>query len=166
MRKRGSILAITFLSVLIVVVACGRASEDDINNALGIEPTATLSDEQIAQATKASEAAASAIASGASPAAADSGIAAIMQLGDITLGQQRFSFQCIACHKADGTGPGPALTGPDSPVVDMTDEQVYALVRDGAGHTGQQPVSTVIMSDKQLASIILYIRDQIANPDS
>ena len=56
MRKRGSILAITFLSVLIVVVACGRASEQDINNALGIKPTATLSDEQIAQATKAAEA--------------------------------------------------------------------------------------------------------------
>ena len=62
MHKRGSILAITFLSVLIVVVACGRASEDDINKALGIVPTATLTDEQIAQATEAANAAASAIA--------------------------------------------------------------------------------------------------------
>jgi mono/diheme cytochrome c family protein len=166
MRKRGSILAITFLSVLIVVVACGRASENDINNALGIKPTATLSDEQIAQATKAAGAAASAIAAGGSPAAADSGIAAILQLGDVTLGQQQFSFQCMSCHRADGKGTGPALTGPDSPITDMSDEQLYDLVRNGTGHTGQQPVSTVRLSDKQLASIILYIRDQLANPPS
>ncbi len=166
MRKRGSILAITFLSVLIVVVACGRASEDDSNNALGIKPTATLSDEQIAQATKSAGAAASAIASGGSPAAADSGIAAIMQLADLTLGQQQFSFQCMACHQANGTGRGPALTGPDSPVIDMSDEQLYDLVRNGTGHTGQQPISIVRVSDRQLASIIAYIRDQLANPPS
>ena len=60
MRKRGPVLALTFLSVLIVVVACGRASEEDINNALGIVPTATLSGEQIAQATEAAQTAASA----------------------------------------------------------------------------------------------------------
>ncbi len=161
MRKRGSILAITFLSVLIVVVACGRASEDDINNALGIKPTATLSDEQIAQATKAADAAASAIAEGGTPAA-ESGIAAIMQLGDLTLGQQQFSFQCTACHQVNGSGRGPALTTADSPAVDLTDEQLYDLVRNGTGHTGQQPVSTVRISDRQLASIILYIRDQIS----
>lgn len=162
MRKRGSILAITFLSVLIVVVACGRASEQDINNALGIKPTATLSDEQIAQATKAAEAAASAIAAGGSPAAADSGIAAILQTGDITLGQQQFSFQCAACHQANGSGRGPALTNADSPIADMTDEQLYDLVRNGTGHTGQQPISIVRLSDRQLASIILYVRDQLA----
>jgi mono/diheme cytochrome c family protein len=165
MRKRGSILAITFLSVLIVVVACGRASEEDINNALGIKPTATLSDEQIAQATNAADEAASAIAEGGTPAA-ESGIAAIMQLGDITLGQQQFQFQCTACHQANGQGRGPALTGPDSPIADMTDEQLYDLVRNGTGHTDQQPVSTVRLSDRQLASIILYIRDQLANPPS
>ena len=166
MRKRGSILAVTFLSVLIVVVACGRASEEDINNALGIKPTATLSDQQIAQATEAANAAASAIAAGGTPAAAESGIAAILQLGDITLGQQQFQFQCTACHQASGQGTGPALTGPDSPITDMTDEQLYDLVRNGTGHTGQQPVSTVRVSDRQLASIILYIRDQLANPPS
>jgi mono/diheme cytochrome c family protein len=165
MRKRGSILAVTFLSVLIVVVACGRASEDDINNALGIKPTATLSDEQIAQATKSANEAASAIAEGGTPAP-ESGIAAILQLGDLTLGQQQFQFQCTACHQVSGQGRGPALTGPDSPVADMSDEQLYDLVRNGTGHTGQQPISTVRVSDRQLASIILYIRDQLANPPS
>lgn len=163
MRKRGSILAITFLSVLVVVVACGRASEEDINNALGIVPTATMSGEQIAQATKAAEAAASAIAAGGTPAG---GAVAAIPAGDVTLGQQQFLFQCMACHQPSGQGRGPALTTADSPVVDMTDEQLFALVRDGTGHTGQQPVSSVRISDKQLASIIAYIRNQLANPPS
>jgi mono/diheme cytochrome c family protein len=159
MRKRGSILAITFLSVLIVVVACGRASEDDINKALGIVPTATLSGEQIAQATKAAEAAASAIAAGGTPES-DGGLAGIPP-GDVTLGTQQFQFQCSACHKPNGTGTGPALTGPDSPVIAMSDQELFDLVRDGTGHTGQQPVSSVRISDRQLASIIAYIRKQI-----
>ena len=84
-----------------------------------------------------------------------------MQLGDITLGQQQFQFQCTACHQANGQGRGPALTGPDSPIADMTDEQLYDLVRNGTGHTDQQPVSTVRLSDRQLASIILYILDPL-----
>ncbi|MCO5221782.1 MAG: cytochrome c [Thermomicrobiales bacterium] len=160
MHKRGSILAITFLSVLIVVVACGRASEDDINKALGIVPTATLTDEQIAQATEAANAAASAIAEGGTP---DTGVAA-MPVGDVRLGQQQFQFQCMACHQPSGAGQGPALTVPDSPVGDMTDQELFDLVRTGEGHTGQQPISTVRISDTQLAAIIAYIRDQIANP--
>lgn len=159
MRKRGSILAISFLTVLIVAAACGRASEQDINNALGIKPTATLSGEQIAQATKAADVEASAIAAGASP---PSGEAVAMTQGDVTLGQQQFQFQCAACHQANGSGRGPALTGPKSPAVAMTDEQLFDLVRNGTGHTGQQPVSTVRLSDRQLASIIVYIRAQIA----
>jgi len=161
MRKRGSLLAVTILTVLVVAVACGRASEQDINNALGIKPTATLSDEQIAQATESAEAAASAIASGATPIT-DGEVAAI-PAGDIRLGQQQFQFQCVSCHQANGTGRGPALIGPDSPVVDMTDQELFDLVRTGEGHTGQQPVSTVRLSDKQLASIIAYIRDEMAN---
>lgn len=163
MRKRGSILAITFLSVLIVVVACGRASEEQINDALGIKPTATLSDEQIAQATKAADAAASAIAAGGTPVGGD---VAALPAGDVTLGQQQFQFQCAACHQANGSGQGPALIGPDSPVIAMTDEQLFELVREGTGHTGQQPVSTMRISDRQLASIILYIRTQLEDAGS
>jgi mono/diheme cytochrome c family protein len=161
MRKRGSLLAGTILTVLVVVVACGRASEEDINNALGIVPTATLSDQQIAQATEAANAAASAIAAGASPVAG--GEVGAIPAGDIRLGQQQFSFQCTACHQPNGQGRAPALIGPDSPVADLTDQQLFDLVRTGEGHPDQQPVSTMRISDKQLASIIAYIRDQMAN---
>jgi mono/diheme cytochrome c family protein len=158
MRKRGSILAVTLLTVL-VVVACGRASEQDINKALGIEPTATLSGEQIAQATKAAEAAASAIAAG-SPVATQAGGAVLAQ-GDVRLGQQQFTFQCGQCHRPEGSGRGPALLGADSPVNDMTDQQLFDLVRLGEGHGDQPPVSTARLSDRQLASIVTYIRDQL-----
>lgn len=160
MRKRGSVLALTFLSVLIVVVACGRASEQEINDALGIKPTATLSDEQIAQASEVAVAAASAIAAGGTAEPVNGGL----PVGDVRLGQQQFQFQCLACHQPSGAGQGPALTGPDSPVIAMTDQELTDLIRLGEGHTGQQPFSTVRMSDMQLASIIAYIRDQIANP--
>lgn len=160
MRKRGSILALTFLSVLIVVVACGRATEDEINEALGIEPTATLSDQQLAQATEQAAAAASAVASGATPA----GVPAI-PVGDVRLGQQQFQFQCLQCHQPSGVGPGGAITLADSPAIDLTDQEIFDLVRTGEGHEGQQPVSEVRVSDMQLASIIAYIRDQIANAE-
>lgn len=163
MRKRGSILAITLLSVLLVVVACGRASEQDINNALGIKPTATLSGEQIAQATKSAEAAASAIAAGATPVP---GAVAALPVGDVRLGQQQFQFQCSQCHMPNGKGRAPALTVPNSPAADLTDQQIFDLVRTGEGHTGQQGISVVRLSDKQLASIIAYIRDQMAKPAS
>lgn len=160
MRKRGSILALTLLSVLIVIAACGRASEQDIDNALGIKPTATQSDEQLALASEVAMEAASAIASGGTPEPVNGGL----PVGDVRLGQQQFQFQCLACHQPSGAGQGPALTVPDSPVLALTDQEFTDLIRLGEGHTGQQPISTIRMSDMQLASIIAYIRDQIANP--
>ena len=160
MRKRGSVLALAFLSVLIVVVACGRASEQDINNALGIEPTATLSDQQIAQASEVAVAAASAIAAGGTPKPVNGGL----PVGDVRLGQQQFQFQCMQCHQPSGAGPGGAITVPESPVVAMTDLEIFDLVRTGEGHAEVAGISAVRLSDKQLASIIAYIRDQIANP--
>lgn len=160
MRKRGSVLALAFLSVLIVVVACGRASEQDINNALGIEPTATLSGEQIAQATESADAAASAIAAGGTPEGASD-----LPVGDVRLGQQQFQFQCMQCHQPSGAGPGGAITVPDSAVAAMTDQEIFDIVRTGEGHADQDPISTVRISDMQLASIIAYIRDQIATAE-
>lgn len=157
MRKRGSVLALTFLSVLIVVVACGRASEEDINKALGIVPTATLSGEQIAQATESANAAASAIAAGGTP---EGGVA--MPVGDVRLGQQQFQFQCMQCHQPSGAGAGGAITTADSPAIALTDQEIFDLVRTGEGHAEQEGVSEVRISDMQLASIIAYIRDQIA----
>ena len=157
MQKRGSVLALTLLSVLIVVVACGRASEEDINNALGIVPTATMSGEQIAQATEAAQAAASAVAAGGTAEGASS-----LPVGDVRLGQQQFQFQCMQCHQPSGAGQGGAITLADSPATDLTDQEIYDLVRTGEGHGTQAGVSENRLSDMQIASIIAYMRDQIA----
>ncbi len=160
MRKRGPVLALTFLSVLIVVVACGRASEEDINNALGIVPTATLSGEQIAQATEAAQAAASAVAAGGTAE-----VASNLPVGDVRVGQQQFQFQCMQCHQPSGAGAGGAITLADSPATDLTDQEIFDLVRTGEGHSDQLAVSEMRLSDTNLASIIAYIRDQIAKAE-
>jgi mono/diheme cytochrome c family protein len=88
---------------------------------------------------------------------------ALISLGDVRLGQQQFQFQCVSCHQASGSGRGPALLGPNSPVNDITDQELFNLVRTGEGHEGQEPVSIARISDHQLASIIAYIRDELTS---
>src|SRR5829696_2800462 len=50
MRTRLTFLVAT-LGIAVIAVACGRASQADIDSALGITPTATLSADQIATGT-------------------------------------------------------------------------------------------------------------------
>lgn len=155
MRRRATILVMA-MGIVVLVAACGRASEDEINDILGIVPTPTLSQEQIALATEAAQAAASAEAAGATAVVAAGGFDA--STGDVTLGRQQFTFQCQQCHRADGAGKGPALTGPDNPAVALTDDQIATLVRDGHGEA--PAFASTRLSDKQLAGIIAFIRQQ------
>jgi mono/diheme cytochrome c family protein len=143
------------LLIVLVVAACGRASEEEINELLGIVPTPTLSDEQIAMATEQAAAEASAIAAGASPVIA-SGFDA--SAGDVTLGRQQFTFQCQQCHRADGGGTGPALAGAGNPAVALSDDEIATLVREG--HATVPGFSVNRLSDRQLAGIIAFIRQQ------
>jgi cytochrome c551/cytochrome c550 len=148
------------LGVVLFAAACGRASDEEINDLLGIVPTPTLSDEQIALATSEAQAEASAQAAaqeaGSSPAAVADGFDA--SAGDVTLGRQQFTFQCQQCHRADGAGAGPSLAGADSPAVALTDGDIAALVREGHGEA--PAFSETRLSDTQLAGIIAFIRDQ------
>ncbi|MEZ4500012.1 MAG: c-type cytochrome [Thermomicrobiales bacterium] len=160
MRKRATILVMA-MGIVIFAAACGRASEEEINEVLGIVPTPTLSSEQIAQATERAEAAASAAAAAlASPGSSPVGVAAGFDAsqGDVALGRQQFQFKCQQCHRPDGAGSGPVLAGPDSPVVALTDTDIANLVRDG--HGTSNPLAVAILSDKQLADIIMFLRDQ------
>ena len=59
MHRRLALL-VTLITVALGAAACGRATEDQINQALGITPTATQSAEQIASATEAASATAAA----------------------------------------------------------------------------------------------------------
>ncbi|MCC6945018.1 MAG: c-type cytochrome [Thermomicrobiales bacterium] len=161
MRNRATILAMA-IGIVFVVAACGRASEDDINDLLGIVPTPTLSSEQIAQATEQAEAAASAAAAmAASPGSGPDGAVAAgfdASQGDVVIGRQQFQFKCQQCHRPDGAGTGPALSGPDNPSVPLSDNDIAVLVREG--HGTSNPMVAPGLSDSQLAGIIKFLRDQ------
>jgi mono/diheme cytochrome c family protein len=152
MRARALLLVMT-IGVAIVAVACGRASESDINSALGITPSPTQSAEDMA--TSAAKAAADSATLTA--AAASAGSPGAVALGDITQGEAQFNIFCAQCHKPDGSGRGPALVGADSPAAGLTDEQLTDLIRNGTNHDPPGAYKTTEISDKQITNINAYI---------
>jgi mono/diheme cytochrome c family protein len=163
-RRRGYWL-VTVIGLATLAVACGRATENDINSALGITPTATMSADQQATATADAEAnatQAAAIAGGASPAdaaAADTNLAA---LGNVMLGRTGFAVQCQRCHNPAGTGVGDALSGENNPANALNDVQLYNLIADGTGHGPDVggPGALATLTDKQIYDLIAFVRSQ------
>jgi mono/diheme cytochrome c family protein len=149
MRGRALFLVMT-IGIAIVAVACGRASESDINAALGITPSPTESAEQMVTST--AQAAATRTA-----AAAAAGSPGAVALGDITAGEAQFNIFCAQCHKPDGSGRGPALAGAESPAKGMTDAQLTDLIRNGTNHAPPGAYKTTEISDKQITNINAYI---------
>jgi mono/diheme cytochrome c family protein len=123
MAHRAFILC-TVIAAAVGLAACGRASEEEIYQALGITPTPTQSAEQIAQAT----AAASATAEAREIALATPGAASVAFLGDVTKGKMTFSMWCIACH-----GPG-AAGGEIADLDGYTPDSFMTFIRTGEGH--------------------------------
>lgn len=159
MRRRATILMMAF-GVVVFAAACGRASEEEINDLLGLVPTPTVSEQQIALATSGAAAEASAQAAdleaGSSPVVAAAAGGFDASAGDVTIGLQLFRFQCQQCHRANGEGP--VLEGAESPATGLTDDEIASLVREGHG---EAPVfAETRLSDTQLADIIAYIRQQ------
>jgi mono/diheme cytochrome c family protein len=154
---RRFVLLASLISVALGAAACGRATEDQINQALGITPTATQSAEQVAAATEA----ANATAAARQLAASSPGAAA---LGDVTQGSRQFQTWCSGCHGPGGQGPD--IRSPGSPGETVTAESLLALVREGVGHP-EPPAPpgvyrTTEISDKQVADLAAYLRDQSA----
>jgi len=150
--------------IAVVVVACGRASEEDINNALNITPTPTLSTQQIADQTAAAQSEAStreaAQAALSSPGAEGSAVVDLASAGNPTLGRTAFLMRCQGCHTPGGQ-PAPALSGPGNPATKYTDEQLVQLLRTGEGHaTPPGPLSVVDVNEKQMIDILAFIRQQ------
>ena len=162
-RARLSFLAMCAV-IAVVAVACGRASEEDINNALNITPTPTLSTQQVAEQTAAAqseqstrEAAQAALASpGATGGAVD-----LASAGNPNTGRIAFLQRCQSCHRPGGGGAGPDLSGPNNPAVALTDQQIVDLLRTGEGHaTPPGPLSEVDLNEKQMVDILAFIRQQ------
>lgn len=161
-RGRLSMLIVTG-GLAVVLVACGRASPADIDAALGITPTATLSAEQIAQGTEqavaSEETRTAAQASIASPAAGQD--VQLSAAGNPALGGNTFRLRCLGCHGVADTPRGPSLTGPDNPSVALSDQQLFDLVRTGEGHASPPGAfSTSDITDRQLVDVLAYIRQQ------
>lgn len=160
-RRRGYMLgSIVFLAV--IAVACGRATEDDINSALGITPTATLSADQQQTATAAAAARATDAALGIAPSPGSLDNVDLASLGNLTLGRTTFAVQCQRCHTPNGQGVAPALSGANNPAAALTDSQLYSVMNDGTNH-GQDiggPGALGTLTDKQIYDIIAFLRSQ------
>ena len=156
---RRFVLLVALITVALGAAACGRATEDEINQALGITPTATRSAEQIAAATEAARA----TAAGRLLAASSPGAVAAA-LGDVSQGSRQFQTWCSGCHGPGGVGPD--IRSPGSPGATITAETLLPLVREGVGHPEPPDppgvYRTTEITDKQVADIAAYLRDQSA----
>ncbi len=152
MRNRGAML-LMLITIALVVTACGRASDEQINQALGITPTPTPSQDDLATSTAEAEATEAArLAALASP----QGESAAVALGDVTRGQSQFQTNCMGCHGPGGRGPNLVQAGGAG--AEVTLEQMIAVVRNGAGHPtppGPYPQSRV--ADSGIRDITAYI---------
>lgn len=148
MLKRLGLMT-TVVTVALTVAACGRASEEQINQALGITPTPTMSAEQIAEST----AAASATAAAKELALASPGAVAA---GDVTAGKRQFDTWCIGCHGPGGMGPD--VLSPGSPGSTVDPDTLLLMIREGEGHTPPGPYKNTEISDKQVVDIAAYLQ--------
>jgi len=156
---RGSWLAVS-LAVATFAVACGRATEDEINQALGITPTPTASAEEIATGTAAAAAtreARTAVVAAGSPGAGSP--AAVAAAGDVTRGRLQFLTQCQACHGPAGRGGN--LLEPGGPGAGATFERLLPLIREGTGHPDPPgPYSPTLVTDNIIRDLAAFIRSQ------
>ena len=149
-RQKTAIL-VASVTLAVGAVASGRATEDQINQALGITPTATLSAEQLASATEAAQATSTARALAASSPGA-------VAQGDVSRGRRQFQTWCAGCHSPGGQGPD--ILAPGSAGADVTADSLMPLVREGEGHTPPGPYGTTQITNNQLIDIAAYISSE------
>ena len=160
MRKRLTFLVAT-IAVAFIAVACGRASQDDINAALGITPSATLSAEMMATGTAQVQIAEQTRTAAVAAAEAGGSPVALALTGDVVQGRTQYQLRCLNCHRPNNAVNAPILSGPGNPATQFSDEELVALVRTGEGHaTPPGPLNEVTISERQLINIIAFIRDQ------
>lgn len=154
---------IALIGLATVAVACGRATESDINAALGITPTATMSAEDISTATQEAIENATRVAEGGGGIdSAASDTTNLAALGNALIGRTTFISNCTGCHVANGSGVAPPIPGADGVAAPLTDMQVYNVIREGVNH-GEDvggPGARANLTDKQIYDMIAFIRSQ------
>jgi mono/diheme cytochrome c family protein len=150
-------MLLILITVALAITACGRATDEQINQALGITPTPTPSQEDLATSTAIAQATEDArLAAQASP----SGAAAVA-LGDVTRGRTQFQTNCMGCHGAFSQ-TAPKLLEPGGVGVDLTIEELQAVIRDGEGHPsppGPYPQSRI--ADSAIRDLYAYILSEV-----
>lgn len=141
-RQRATVLAMIAVVVL-VGVACARATEEQIDQALGITPTPTPDATAIALATEAA----------ATPVDENLGIA--------SAGRTPFMFNCQTCHAPGGAGSAPDLLASGGPGAGLDYATLYPILREGEGHP-PGPYPTFRLTDTDIANIGAYIRENAA----
>ena len=140
-------MVLVTIAILLFVVACGRATEEQIEQALGITPEPTADPEEATSVTDVAAADAS------TPANSNEGVAA--------LGRSKFQFNCQTCHSASGSAPD--LLAPGGVGADLDYATLYAILREGEGHSpAPGPYETFVLTDADIANIGAYIREQAA----
>lgn len=162
-KQQGTFL-LAALAVAVLAVACGRASEAEINQALGITPTATASAAQMATGTAAAAATADArtavaaaavenLAAGGSPAAVAAAV------GDVSRGRIQFLTNCQACHGPAGNGGNLLAAG--GPGATIVFESVLPLIREGTGHSVPPgPYPATRLTDSNIRDLVAFVRAQ------
>ncbi len=150
MRDRGLLLLATVV-LAVALAACGRATEGQIDQALGITPTPTRSAAEIANGT-------AAVAATEAARAATQTTPDALALGDATRGQRQFTTWCVGCHRPGGSGPN--VLEPGSPGSSVTAESLLALVREGTGHPEGLTYPSTQISDGQVDDLATYIRSR------
>ncbi len=156
MRGRASLL-VMIIGVAIFAVACGRATQQEIDQALGITPPATQSADDLATSTARALAEASARAVAGSPGAGASP-GAVAAIGNVTQGRNSFQFNCAQCHRPNSPTGAPLLNGPESPAIALSDAQIYDLIRNGTNHEPPGPIPDFTLNDQRIADITAYLR--------
>jgi mono/diheme cytochrome c family protein len=144
-------------------VACGRASETDINAALGITPSPTMSADDMATSTaQASENATRVAGGGSGVDTAGEDTTNLAVLGNPLIGRTSFLSNCTGCHVANGSGVAAPVPGASGMAALLTDMQIYNVIREGTGHGTDigGPGARANLTDKQIYDMIAFIRNQ------
>ncbi len=156
--RRLPALFLSLIAVILSIAACGRASEVEIDQALGITPAPTVSADQLATRESEAAAAASAQAVAAASSPRTAGQAAV---GDITRGGRQFLTNCSGCHNPGGRGPN--LIEPGGPGAAVTGESLLPILREGINHpVPPGPYSAARLSDAAILDLAAYIQSRAA----
>lgn len=155
-RRRAAFLLAT-VAVAGLAVACGRATDQEINQALGITPTDTAPAAEIATGTAA--AAARPAGSPGSESGSPAPGAAVGLIGDVSRGRLQYQVQCMSCHRAGGIGGD--LLAPGGPGAAVTFEGLLPLIREGTGHPRPPgPYPPTLLTDSNIRDLVAFIRSQ------